>query len=86
MDFFPPGDDVLPYRLVEASDVLYEPAPGAHAAIPEVEAIAARMRWHFEHPDESRALGEQGRGRVAHLTWAAAAKRLLEVIGNPGNH
>lgn len=80
LDFFPNSEDLLPYRLVEAGGALYEAAPGAQAAVPDVEALARRLRWHFEHPEASRALGEAGRKKVAHLTWERAAQELLSTL------
>jgi glycosyltransferase involved in cell wall biosynthesis len=80
MDYFPPGPDALPYRLADAGESLYEPAPGAHAALPDVDALVERMRWHRRHAAESRALGVDCARRVAHLTWARSATSLLDVV------
>ena len=80
MEFVPPGPDIVPYRLTEAGAALYKEVPGAHAAIPEVDAIVERMRWHRSHPEQSRELGLLARERVAHLTWIEAARRLLKVL------
>ena len=80
MDFFPAGPDALPYVLREAGAALYEPAPGAHVAIPDVQALAERMRWHREHPAESRALGAAARRAVSKLTWQNAARKLLALL------
>lgn len=84
MGFFPPGPDALPYRFAEAGDALYEPAPGAHVAIPHVDALAGRMRWHREHPGESRASGAGNVRRVEGLTWRNGARELLrQCLGEP---
>lgn len=79
-DFFPGGPDAIPYRLEDAGDRLYEAAPGARVAIPSIEALAERLRWHFEHREESLALGEAGRKAAEGLTWAEAARKLAAVL------
>lgn len=80
MDFFPRGPDAIPYRFEDAGDRLYEAAPGARVAIPSVEALAERLRWHFERREESRALGEAHRKAAEGLTWAEAGKKLAVVL------
>ena len=84
MEFFPGGADVLPYRLQDDGRGLYEPVPGARVAVPDVEALAGRLRWHREHAEESRRMGEAAREAVAGLTWLHGAKRLLEEVGLSG--
>ncbi len=81
MDFLPRGADRLPYRLDTAGSALYEPVEGAMVARPEVDALAARMRWHYDHPGDSRRIGDVNRLHAAPRTWDAAARQLLEVIG-----
>jgi glycosyltransferase involved in cell wall biosynthesis len=80
LEFHPGGGDLVPYRLEAAGDALYEAVPGARAAIPDIEALSARMRWHYEHPDASRRLGDAARSAVAGWTWREAARRLLEAF------
>ena len=80
MEFFPTGLDAIPFELRDAGDCLYEVAPGAVVARPDVGAIACRMRWHFENRNESAALGIAARGAVAKLTWGRAAEQLLETL------
>lgn len=80
MDFLPGGPDAIPYNLIEAGDRLYEPAPLARVAVPRIEELASRMRWHFDHAEESGALGLNARDCVARLTWAYAARRLVQVL------
>lgn len=80
MDFVPPGPDVLPYILKEAGDSLYERCDGASAAIVDIDALGSRMRWHYENPDASRRGGLEAQRAVAHLTWANAARQLLETL------
>jgi glycosyltransferase involved in cell wall biosynthesis len=77
VEFMPPGDDLLPYRLEEAGDALYEPVPGAQVAVPDVDALVDRLRWHYANREASRRLGEEARRAVVDLTWGAAAGRLL---------
>jgi glycosyltransferase involved in cell wall biosynthesis len=81
MDYFPQGDDALSFHLEEDPRGIYEAAPGAHVAIPDIEHLASRLRWHREHPQESRALGEAAREKAARLTWLEGARGLLQVLG-----
>ena len=81
MDYFPRGDDAVSFHLQEDPRGLYEAAPGARVAIPDVEHLASRLRWHREHPRESRALGEAARQKTAHLTWLEGARGLLQALG-----
>lgn len=80
MDFFPAGPDAVGYRLVEAGDRLYQKAPGGKLALPDVDALAERMRWHYLHREASRALGIDSRSRVAGLTWLNAARTLAGAL------
>jgi len=80
MDYFAESSDALPFHLEEDAGALYEPVPGAHVAVPDVEALAERMRWHREHPVESKGMGEALRQGVAGLTWGNSTKRLLAVL------
>ena len=79
-EFMPAGPDLIPYQLTEARGEIYESARGAHVAIPDVEALARRMRWHFDHPVQSQELGRTAQDAVAHLTWTAASQHLLGVL------
>lgn len=80
LDFTLPGPDQLPFRLEAGGDRLYEQAPGAQVAVPDVEALQARMRWHFEHAEASRQIGIASRQRVRGMTWLAAAQVLWGLI------
>lgn len=80
LDFLPPGPDLVPYNLMEAGAALYKEVPGAHAAVPQIEALVERMRWHQSHPEQSRGLGSGVREQVASLTWTQAAKQLMKVL------
>lgn len=77
LEFLPAGEDLVPCRMAEAGDALYEWVPGARVAIPEVDALVARLRWHYDNREASRRLGERLRRAVTGLTWSAAAERLL---------
>ena len=79
-EFVSPGPDLVPYTLVKAEEELYAEAPDAQYAIPSVDAIVERMRWHYEHPDQSAAKGLEGRFAVSHLTWANATQQLVDVL------
>jgi glycosyltransferase involved in cell wall biosynthesis len=81
--FFASRDDLIDHRLASVPYALYEEAPEARVAIPSVDSLAARMRWHRDHPEASRQLGAEGRERVRGMTWLAAARRLLEAAGVP---
>lgn len=80
VEFVPPGDDQLPFRLVEEERGLYMPVEGAVVAHPDIDALAARLRWHYEHRDRSRELGQKAREHVSHLTWERSARELLDVM------
>jgi len=79
-EFVPFNADLVPYELRPGGDALYELAAGARVAVPDVPALAARMRWHFEHPAESAQQGRLGQAAVSHLTWQNAARGLLRLI------
>lgn len=81
LDFVPRTDDLLPFELVEAGTALYEPVSGARLAVPRLDALVERLRWHRAHPAESRSLGERCRDHVEPLTWNAAARELLKLLG-----
>lgn len=83
-DFLPGGDDRLPFRLEPAGASVYESVDEALVARPVVDALAARLRWHHDHREESRRLGERGRAHVESCTWDAAATRLVETLGLVG--
>ena len=59
---------------------MYERVPGAQVARPDVEALAARMRWHYEHPEESARVGERMGREVKRWTWEKATERLRSVL------
>lgn len=80
MDFMPDSDDAVPFDLRPAGTALYEPVPDARVAVPQVPALAARMRWHYEHRAESAEIGQQGQSTVTHLTWRNAAQQLLTLV------
>ena len=80
LDFLPPGPDLLPFRTIEGGDALYEPVSGALQAVPDVDALRQRLRWHFEHREESAALGRVALQAAAALTWDAAAADLFRVL------
>lgn len=80
VEFHPEPADQIPVELIEAGHFLYEAAPGARFGRPEVEALAGRMRWHFENQTESRSLGDQAQAAVAHRTWLNSARSLLNVL------
>ncbi len=83
VEYFPYGDDLLPFDLIDddvEKSALYEPAPGARLAVPRIEALVERLRWHHEHPDASRRLGRMARKGVREMTWRRAAEGLVDVL------
>ena len=80
-EFLPRTEDWLPYRLEEAPAGTYVEVPGARVARPSEEALAARLRWHYEHAEASRELGRQNARHVRRHTWEAAAGKLLAAVG-----
>lgn len=78
-EIHPGGDDCLPYRLVDAESVhgVYVSVPGARVAQPDIDALAARLRWHHEHRAASHAEGDRVRTHGAPWTWARCAHTLL---------
>jgi glycosyltransferase involved in cell wall biosynthesis len=78
LDFCVPGDDLIPYDLIDGRDALYEPVSGAQLAVPDVDALGVRMRWHFDHREASAALGVRCRETAAPRTWTDASRALLE--------
>ncbi len=79
-DFTPAGPDRLPTRLQPAGAELYVEAPEALAATVDVDALAQRMRWHFDHRAASAELGATARAAVAVWTWERAAQQLLDTL------
>ncbi len=80
LDFVPEGPDLIPVELQEGQNYLYEPTPGALVAIPHIDNLAERMRWHFEHPRSSKEVGVGQREAVKNLTWTHASEKLFKVI------
>ena len=55
------------------------PANGPVWAEPRREALASRLRWLLENPEEARTLGRRAAETVrGRFTWERAARRLLE--------
>lgn len=79
-DFLPAGPDRIGYRLERASDQLYEPVPEACVAMIDIDALAGRLRWHYDHPTESLQVGQTLRAHVAEWTWEAATHSLLDAL------
>jgi glycosyltransferase involved in cell wall biosynthesis len=52
---------LVPYDLLEVPSSWWAYAPGATWAEPDIDAAADLMRRAWEHPDESRALGQRAR-------------------------
>ena len=77
LDFCLPGEDLVPYELTRNPEALYEPHTDGQLAIPNIEALSSRMRWHFDHRDASRTLGERCRAAAASMPWKQAAETLL---------
>jgi len=68
------------YRLVEARNAVYS----GRWADPDDAEMIARMRQVRADRAEARRLGERAAGRAAGFTWAATARRLVEVLGRHG--
>lgn len=84
-DFLPSSPDLVPFELRDAgTDGVYEPTPGAQVAVPDVAALATRMRAHFDNPESSRRDGQLLRQHVAGWTWRAAAEQLLTHFPDAG--
>ncbi len=76
-ELFDVGPDLIEPRVTDAGQALYHPTPGASVAVPNVERLAERMRWHFDHPEESRRVGAELQERTRQWTWRASAEQLL---------
>lgn len=79
-DFLPSDDDRIGFELCEDARGIYTPAPGAKVAIPDVDALAARLRWHADRPDLSRRRGQALATHVQNLTWTHAARELTRLF------
>jgi glycosyltransferase involved in cell wall biosynthesis len=54
-------------------------------AYPDVEEVAAHMRWVYEHREEARAKGRAAAQWLReHATWDHAAQKLIELFGRHG--
>lgn len=80
LEFLPPGPDRIPGDLREGGTALYHETPGALVMVPRVEALAGRMRWHFDHPGASREVGLRAREAVRSMTWESASRKLMRVL------
>ncbi len=48
---------------------------------PDAEVLAEKMRWTYDHAEETRGKGESARKRAAeHWTWQKSAERALERV------
>ena len=77
MEFAGVAGDVVDFDLQLRPEGLYQPVDGALVAVPRVESLAERMRWHFDHPGPSRKMGQQGHQAVSSMSWDAATEQLL---------
>ncbi len=77
-EFLPAGPDQLPFELANDSRALYESVPGAECAIPDVDSLAERLRFHFEARAESREIGRRLAESVAPLTWKRTASEIIK--------
>jgi hypothetical protein len=78
------------YDLIEPPDAPEGKLPiygkGCVWADPHVDHAASHMRWVYEHPSESRSLGERGRDDVQRIldpkkTQAEILARVHEIYG-----
>jgi glycosyltransferase involved in cell wall biosynthesis len=59
-------------------EILDDGACGLLVPAADPPALARAIEWVFAHPDEAKAMGEQGRRRVERLyTWEAERKKLF---------
>jgi glycosyltransferase involved in cell wall biosynthesis len=59
-------------------EILDDGACGLLVPAADPPALARAIEWIFAHPDEAKAMGEQGRRRVERLyTWEAERKKLF---------
>lgn len=50
------------------------------------QALGARLKWLWEHPEDARRMGERSRERVLRMfTWPAVVQRCLQVYRSAGN-
>ena len=80
LDFAGKHGDLVDYDLQLRDDGLYEPVEGALVAVPRVDLLGERLRWHYDHPESSREWGQRARQAVASMTWDAATGQLLEAL------
>ena len=59
------GLALLVSDLPDWKSMYVEPGYGLSCVSEEPSSIAEALRWFFEHPDATRAMGERGRSRVA---------------------
>jgi glycosyltransferase involved in cell wall biosynthesis len=91
----PPHVDALPTKLFEymgaglpiiASDfplwreIIHRQGCGLLVDPTNVTAIAEAIDWMYQHPDEARIMGENGRRAIrSNLNWESEARKLYEV-------
>jgi len=49
-------------------------------AYPSVEDLRTRLRWMFEHQDEAKVMGAQGRKDMEAMTWEKAALAIIKQV------
>ena len=63
----------------EAAEIVRDGATGFVTA-PTPEALAEKIDWLTDHPDEARRMGEAGGEDARQVTWDGVVDRLLEAI------
>jgi len=80
MDFVSNSGDIVDYDLQTRDEGLYEPVEGALVAVPKIDSLAQRLRWHFDHPESSREMGQRGGRAVRSMSWDSATRQLLDCL------
>ena len=74
------GLPVLVSEHVGAREVVEKGSTGWVVSAEDVDALADRMRWCIEHPDEVRAMRDAAIESARDYSWTAYRNRVVEVI------
>ncbi|MCA8961725.1 MAG: glycosyltransferase family 4 protein [Planctomycetes bacterium] len=74
------SEDLVRVHQREAGPSIYHPTPGAQVAVADIDSLARRLRWHFDHPEESRAIGRHRAPGFRTMTWAKCAAGILAAL------
>ena len=74
------GTPIIGTPNTGAADVVQEGVEGFLVGIRDVDALAARLRWCYDHPAELAAMRVRARARAERLSWSAFRSELAGAL------